>query len=184
LFLFSYAGCGYIVAFTKNLTIYQIYHSVSHPLHHFPLAPPTSNHGIVSIGIICTFTYMCTQYLHRIHPLVPFPHLLPPPIDTNHLPSPQAHFFHPSIPRFCKRKKEWHFSLFKIATQWVSLWHFHIYMYYSPSLVISSIFLLSTLVLTYGGFNSFKNSIFILFYFLGLRLWWRDTGHNYTEIMK
>jgi hypothetical protein len=36
--------------------------------------------------------------------------------------------------------------LFKIATQSVSLWHFHVCMYYSPICFISSLFLLSTLV--------------------------------------
>jgi hypothetical protein len=30
---------------------------------------------------------MCTQYLHHIHPPIPFPHLLPPPTDTNHPPT-------------------------------------------------------------------------------------------------
>jgi hypothetical protein len=27
------------------------------------------------------------------------------------------------------REKKWHFCLFKIATQGVSLWHFHVYMH-------------------------------------------------------
>jgi hypothetical protein len=36
--------------------------------------------------------------------------------------------------------------LFKIATQGVSLWHFHVYIYYNPNWFISTIFLLSTLV--------------------------------------
>jgi hypothetical protein len=36
--------------------------------------------------------------------------------------------------------------LFKIATQGVSLWHFHTYMYYSPICLIFSSFLLFTLV--------------------------------------
>jgi hypothetical protein len=36
--------------------------------------------------------------------------------------------------------------LFKIATQGVSLWHFHVNMYYNLNWFISSIFLLSTLV--------------------------------------
>jgi hypothetical protein len=36
--------------------------------------------------------------------------------------------------------------LFKIATQGVSLWHFHEYMYYSLIWFISSTFLLSSLV--------------------------------------
>jgi hypothetical protein len=39
------------------------------------------------------------------------------------------------------KEKKWHFCLFKIATQGVSLWYFHVYMYYSPIWVISSIFL-------------------------------------------
>jgi hypothetical protein len=50
------------------------------------------------------------------------------------------------------------FCLFKIATPGVSLWYFHVYMYYNLNWFISSIFLLSTLVL----FLWFKNSIFIL----------------------
>jgi hypothetical protein len=37
------------------------------------------------------------------------------------------------------------FGLFKIAIHGVSLWHFHVYMYYNPNWFIS-VFLLSTLV--------------------------------------
>jgi hypothetical protein len=37
--------------------------------------------------------------------------------------------------------------LFKIATQGVSLWQVHVYMYYNLNWFISSIFLLSTLLL-------------------------------------
>jgi hypothetical protein len=29
-----------------------------------------------------------------------------------------------------RKRKKWHFCLFKIATEGVSLWHLHIYMYY------------------------------------------------------
>jgi hypothetical protein len=47
------------------------------------------------------------------------------------------------------KEKKWHFSLFKIATQRVSLWHFHIYMYYGLDWLISSIFLHSILVPLY-----------------------------------
>jgi hypothetical protein len=36
--------------------------------------------------------------------------------------------------------------LFKLATQGVSLWYVHIYIYYNPNWYISSTFLLSTLV--------------------------------------
>jgi hypothetical protein len=45
--------------------------------------------------------------------------------------------------------------LFKIATQRVSMWHFHVYMYYNPNWFISSIFLLSTLVSFLWWFQQF-----------------------------
>jgi hypothetical protein len=38
-FFFYCAEWGYIVAFTKVLTVYQIYHTWMHPLHHSPLSP-------------------------------------------------------------------------------------------------------------------------------------------------
>jgi hypothetical protein len=51
---------------------------------------------------------------------------------------------------FVKEKKNWHFCLFKIATQGVSLWHFHVleitqigssphfFFYLSPLLILIS----------------------------------------------
>jgi hypothetical protein len=85
---------------------------------------------------------MHTQYLHYIHPSTPFPHFLPPPTSTN---PPRGS--DPPSSHICKWKKKenWHFCLFKIATQGVSLWHFHVYMYYNQNWFISSTFL-STLV--------------------------------------
>jgi hypothetical protein len=58
-YIFSFfkncAGWGYIVAFTKVLTIYQIYHNWIHPLHNSPLSPSPPIPGIVSTVIIfCT----------------------------------------------------------------------------------------------------------------------------------
>jgi hypothetical protein len=47
---------------------------------------------------------------------------------------------------FVKKRKTWHFCLFKIAILRVSLWHFHVYVYYNPNCFIFSIFLFSTLV--------------------------------------
>jgi hypothetical protein len=38
-FFYFCAGWGYIVAFTKVLTMYQIYHTLIHPLHSSPLSP-------------------------------------------------------------------------------------------------------------------------------------------------
>jgi hypothetical protein len=55
---------------------YNIYHTSIHPLHHSPIIPhPIS--GTVSAGLIFTFAYMCTQYLHHIHPPTPFPNMFP-----------------------------------------------------------------------------------------------------------
>jgi hypothetical protein len=44
--------------------------------------------------------YMCTQYLHHIHPSTLFPHLLPTPIGINH---PRQDLFHPPILWFWKK---------------------------------------------------------------------------------
>jgi hypothetical protein len=55
--------------------------------------------------------------------LYPFPTSSPIPLVW----IPQAG----SVPRSCslilQKKKKWHFCLFKIAIQGVSLWHFHMY---------------------------------------------------------
>jgi hypothetical protein len=70
-------GWRYIVAFAKVLTMY-------HSLHHSPLCPSHSWNSF-STGIIFPFIYMCTQYLHYIHLLCPFPTSSPfplPPIPT------------------------------------------------------------------------------------------------------
>jgi hypothetical protein len=41
--------------------------------------PPPPISGIVSTGLIFPFSYMCSQYLHQIHPPTP----LPPSTGTN-----------------------------------------------------------------------------------------------------
>jgi hypothetical protein len=88
---------------------------------------------------------MCIQYLHHIHPPMSFLHLLSLP---HWYQQPQAGSVLPSCYLiFAKeRKKKLHFFLFKIPTEGVLLWHFHVYMYYSLILFISSNYLLSTLV--------------------------------------
>jgi hypothetical protein len=83
------------------------------------------------------------QYLHHTH--------LPPPPSHWYIPSPhQTGPISPScsltLYKKWRKRKAWHFCLLKIAAWGVSLWHFHIYMYYSLIWFISSIFLLSTLV--------------------------------------
>jgi hypothetical protein len=57
--------------------------------------------GIVSTGIIFPFTHMCTQYLHHIHLLCPFPH----PPHSHWYQSPGQDLFCPPVLRFCERKK-------------------------------------------------------------------------------
>jgi hypothetical protein len=47
------------------------------------LYPPSPILGTVSTGLIFTFSYTCTRYLHHIHPPASFPHILPLPIGTN-----------------------------------------------------------------------------------------------------
>jgi hypothetical protein len=61
------------VAFTKVLTMYQIYHTLIHPVHCSPLSLPPWIPETVSAGISFAFTYTCTHYLQCI----PFLLLLP-----------------------------------------------------------------------------------------------------------
>jgi hypothetical protein len=54
-----------------------------------PLPPFSYNiiiPGIIPTGIIFSFIYMCMQYLHYIHPPMPFPHLFFLPTGTTTLP--------------------------------------------------------------------------------------------------
>jgi hypothetical protein len=83
LLFFNCAEWGYTVACTKVLTIYQVYHTWIHPLHHSFLSPPSSVPGIVSTGLIFSFAYMCTPYLCYIHSPTPFPHIFPLPLVPN-----------------------------------------------------------------------------------------------------
>jgi hypothetical protein len=48
------------------------------------------------------------------------------------VPTPQGEHVLPSCSLTLKKKKKWHFCLFKITTQGVSLWYFHVYMCYNP----------------------------------------------------
>jgi hypothetical protein len=100
---------------------------------------------------------MCTQYLHRIHPPTPFPYIHP------HFPLVPTHTDRTcSALMFSKKKKMT--LLFMTAIQGVSLWHFHVYMYYNPIWFIS-IFLLFTLVPFLWWFQHFLScwTIWILF---------------------
>jgi hypothetical protein len=77
------------------------------------------------------------------------------PSFTISLPLP-PHWFHTTQTRpvspscslilYEKRRRKKMPFLVNKATQGVSLWHFHVYMYYSPIWFISSVFLISILV--------------------------------------
>jgi hypothetical protein len=108
----------------------------------YPLFPPFLEwfqrvsffHLHICIHSICTIFTL----LH------PFPTTSSPPLVA---PSPLgAGPVLPSCSSILYKKKEekCHFSLFKIATQGVSLWHFYVYIYYNLNWFISSIFLHST----------------------------------------
>jgi hypothetical protein len=93
--------------------------------------------------------YHFSTYIHVYTVFVPYSSshtFSPPSASFQWYQPPQQDLLCPLVLQFCKRKEKWNFCLFKIATLGVSLWHFHICMYYSPNWFISSIFLLSTLV--------------------------------------
>jgi hypothetical protein len=46
------------------------------PPQSFSFISPPPIPGIVLTDLVFPFTYMCTQYLHYIHPPTPFPHIL------------------------------------------------------------------------------------------------------------
>jgi hypothetical protein len=46
----------------------------------FCFISPSPIPGIVSAGLIFPFKYICTQYLHYINLLIPFPHILSLPL--------------------------------------------------------------------------------------------------------
>jgi hypothetical protein len=139
-FFYYCAGRGDIVTFAEVLTIYQIYH------------------GIVLIDIIFSHLHTCTHYLYYIHPPTPFSHLLPLPISTN---LSRQYLFCPPVVCFKKKKKR-HFCLFKVATNGVSLWHFHVYMYYNPNWFFSIFFFLPDFP-SYGSLTDLK-IIYSFFY--------------------
>jgi hypothetical protein len=94
----------YIVAFTKVLSMYQIYYTWIYSLHHSPLSTPPLIPGIVSTGTIFAFTDMCTHILHHIHPPTLFPCHLP---ANRYHPSHTPNLFPPSwLSNFEEEKRE------------------------------------------------------------------------------
>jgi hypothetical protein len=118
--------------------------NISHlnSLLHILLYPPPTRE-IVSQGSFFIL-HSCVHNVCTIFTFLhPFPTSFPPHCIK---PLPRQDLFCPPVLWFCQREKKWHFCLFKITAQGVSLWHFHMYIYYSPIWFNSSIFLHSTLV--------------------------------------
>jgi hypothetical protein len=90
------------------------------------------------------FTFMCTQCLCCIHPPSPYPQLFSTPASTNTAPRTCSVLLFYNFVQEKKRKKMTLLFVYNTYTG-CSLWHFHIYMYYSWKWFIS-IFLLSSLV--------------------------------------
>jgi hypothetical protein len=82
------------------------------PLPPFSIILPHSIPGILSTGLICPFTYMCTQYLHHIYIPILFPHLLPLPL----VPKPPDRTCSFLLFYDFVKEKKWYFCSFKIAT--------------------------------------------------------------------
>jgi hypothetical protein len=115
-FFITYFCWGYIVAFNKVLTLY---HSWIHSLHHSPLLPLSpfleqyKSHFSIFIHEYIIFTSCSPFYT---------PFLTLPTNSNPHIETVLTFLF-------CFQKKR-HCCLCTIATQRVSLWHFHVYTYY------------------------------------------------------
>jgi hypothetical protein len=97
------AGWGYIVAFSEILTIYHIYHTWIHLLHHSPLS--LSTHAWDSFN-----RFHFSMYIHMYTVFAPYsPH---PPLSHWYQLSRQDQFC-PPVLWFCKKIKVT--FLFKIA---------------------------------------------------------------------
>jgi hypothetical protein len=92
---------------------------VEFPLHHSPLSPLPHSWNSFNRSHFSIFIHGCIIF-HHIYPLLlPLP-LLPTPI-------PRQELFYLPLLHFWKKD-----ILFKIAMQGISLWHFHVCMYYNP----------------------------------------------------
>jgi hypothetical protein len=134
LFLFLYwvgVHCGiYKSSYNKSTTSYS-----NLPPPPSPLSSPP--HSWNSFNRCCFSIYIdvYTLYSPSIISPPPLSHWYQPP----HTQSASQDLFCLHVFWFYKRKR-WHFCLFKISPQEVSLWHFHVYMYYSPNWFITSTF--------------------------------------------
>jgi hypothetical protein len=128
LFLYCCTVCGYIIAFTKVLSMYQIYHNWIPPLHCCPSSLlPWFLEQFQHVWFFNLHT--CAYVVCTIFILLPLSHLP--------LPHPWQNPFYPPVLQFCRRKntigktRNMTFCLFKmkIVTPGVSLCCFHEYVH-------------------------------------------------------
>jgi hypothetical protein len=77
------AGWGYTVAFTSVLTIYQIYDTWIHPLHHSPLSSLPHSWNSFNRFHFPIYTHVYTIFTLYSHSHAFYPTLIPPPTGTN-----------------------------------------------------------------------------------------------------
>jgi hypothetical protein len=105
IFPYYFAGWGNIVAFTRVLTMYQIYHTWIHPFHCSPLSPSPYTRNNFNRCHFCIYLHVFTVFA-PCSPSYPLS-LPPPPFHWYHVPSPPAHvLFCPSVLHFCRRIKK------------------------------------------------------------------------------
>jgi hypothetical protein len=123
---------GYIVSFTKLISIY---HRWIHPSSSFIFPSHNSlnsfnrSHFSIFVHVYIIFPLHSVTYT--------FPYIPSPPTGTN--PQAGLTFMFPIF-------EKWHFCMFKIATQRILLWHFHVYVYYNLICFLPCISLFSIIV--------------------------------------
>jgi hypothetical protein len=121
----------YIVVLGVHCGIYKRSYNITNIPYLNSLPPslsfisPYAISGTGSTGLIFPFTCMCIHYLYHIHPLTPFPHILPSSTGTKSL---RQNMFCLLFSDFVKEKK-WHLCLFQITIWEVSLFFFQYYYY-------------------------------------------------------
>jgi hypothetical protein len=117
-------GEGTLWHLQKSLQYIKYNHTWIHPLHHSSLPPHSWNS--FNRYHFSIYIHMFTVFSLYSHSFVIFPHHTHQyqPLQTGPvLPSCSPILYKE------KRRRKWHFCLFKRATQGVSLWHFHVYIY-------------------------------------------------------
>jgi hypothetical protein len=111
--LFCCAGWGYIVAFTKVLTMYQLYHTWIHPFHCSALSPSPNFWNIFTRYHFCIYIHMY-RFFALYSPSYPLS--LPPPSSHWSQPDPWAGPYNPSSSLFLFNSFGcFHCAIFKIS---------------------------------------------------------------------